>query len=772
MNLAFVAKSLFRATVVLFLTSSLAHAQWKPVETRLMTEWGRSLKPDSVWAEYPRPQFQRDQWTNLNGLWSYAISPKDADTPTQWAGEILVPFCPESPLSGVGRLIAPSESLWYRRALPAPSVGLRSILTFEAVDYETTVWVNNKEVGRHRGGHTPFSFDITDWLTSNGKNELVVRTLDATEGYQLHGKQKLENQGIWYTRVTGIWQTVWLEHVPVMHLLDLDYSCDVAAGSVTVTPRIANKVVGAKVRVTASFNGKPSGNAESAGPVTLTVSEPQLWSPDAPNLYDLTVELLDAKDTVVDTVKAYTALRVFGKAKDANGRWQLTLNGKPIFHWGPLDQGWWPDGLLTPPSDAAMLSDIEFLKSCGFNMIRKHIKVEPRRYYYHCDRLGMIMWQDQVSSGYGQARKDAASSPAWTRLVANPADAEWPEAAHEQWVTEYKRMVDHLRDAPCIGVWVPFNEAWGQHATTEVGKMAIEYDRSRLVNIASGGNFWPIGDFVDEHNYPHPAFPFHLGREGRFDGFVKVVGEFGGHGWPVQGHLWKTDATNWGYGGLPKSKEEWQGRYKTSIAIIAALRAEGIAAGVYTQTTDVEGEINGLLTYDRQKKIDTAWLREQSDLLLNAVTSIKNKRELLATAETQPQSWLYSTAPPNDSWMQPSFEANGWTEGKAGFGAGSPAPPNSHIHTDWSTSEIWIRRTLDIKELPIGKLYLRLHHDEDCVVYINGIEVARLNGYATNYFNLALATKGAIVQGKNVIAIHCRQTGGGQYIDAGLFVAD
>ena len=333
-------------------------------------------------------------------------------------------------------------------------------------------------------------------------------------------------------------------------------------------------------------------------------------------------------------------------------------------------------------------------------------------------------------------------------------------------------MVDHLRDAPCIGVWVPFNEAWGQHATTEVGKMAIEYDRSRLVNIASGGNFWPIGDFVDEHNYPHPAFPFHLGREGRFDGFVKVVGEFGGHGWPVQGHLWKTDATNWGYGGLPKSKEEWQGRYKTSIAIIAALRAEGIAAGVYTQTTDVEGEINGLLTYDRQKKIDTAWLREQSDLLLNAVTSIKNKRELLATAETQPQSWLYSTAPPNDSWMQPSFEANGWTEGKAGFGAGSPAPPNSHIHTDWSTSEIWIRRTLDIKELPIGKLYLRLHHDEDCVVYINGIEVARLNGYATNYFNLALATKGAIVQGKNVIAIHCRQTGGGQYIDAGLFVAD
>ncbi len=764
--------TVFRATFVLLIAIGTAQSQWRPVETKLMTEWGRSLKPDLVWQEYPRPQFQREKWTNLNGLWSYAVSPKDASKPTQWTGEILVPFCPESPLSSVGRLITPTEALWYRRSLPAPTPGLRSILTFEAVDYETTVWVNNTEVGRHQGGHTPFSFDITDSLSSKGENELVVRALDATEAYQLHGKQKLKNEGIWYTRVTGIWQTVWLEQVPAMHLMDLDYACDVVMGAIMVTPLIANKADGAKIRVNATLQGQPMGKAEGVGPVTLVLPNPQLWSPDTPNLYDLSVELVDRQGTVVDTVKAYTALRVFGKTKDANGHWQLTLNSKPIFHWGPLDQGWWPDGLLTPPSDEAMLSDIEFLKSCGFNMIRKHIKVEPRRYYYHCDRLGMIMWQDQVSSGYGQKRTDGASSPPWTRLVANPTDAEWPDAAHEQWVTEYKRMVDHLRDAPCIGVWVPFNEAWGQHATAEVGKMAIDYDRTRLVNIASGGNFWPIGDFVDEHNYPHPSFPFHLGREGRFDGFVKVVGEFGGHGWPVEGHLWKTDASNWGYGGLPKSKEEWQGRYKTSIAIIAALRAEGIAAGVYTQTTDVEGEINGLLTYDRQKKIDTTWLRQQSELLLKAPTSLTNKRELLATAEALPQSWQYTTASPGDSWMQPNFDAKGWTEGKAGFGAGSPAPPNAHIHTDWSTSEIWVRRSFELKNLPLGKSYLRLHHDEDCVVYINGTEVARLNGYATNYFNLALASTGALAQGKNVIAIHCRQTGGGQYIDAGLFVAD
>ena len=764
-------RSGFLAIAILCFADCFIQAQWKPAETRLMTQWGRSLKPELVWAEYPRPQFQREKWTNLNGLWSYAVSPKNADKPTQWNGEILVPFCPEAPLSGVGRLIEPTEALWYRRSIPAPTSGMRSILTFEAVDYESNIWVNGKHVGSHQGGHTPFSFDITDSLKSEGESELVVRADDATEGYQLHGKQKLKNQGIWYTRVTGIWQTVWLEHVPSMHLLDLDYACDITLGTVTVTPNIARNTTGTKVRVTASIKGQIAGKAEGSGQITITLTDPKYWSPDSPNLYDLAVELLDANGTTVDTVRAYTALRSFGKAKDPNGNLQLTLNDRPIFQWGPLDQGWWPDGLLTPPSDAAMSSDIEFLKSCGFNMIRKHIKVEPRRYYYHCDRLGMIMWQDQVSSGYGR-RAEKSSSPPWTRLNPDPADAEWPEAAHRQWITEYKRMVDHLRDAPCIGVWVPFNEAWGQHATMEIGKMAIEYDRTRLVNIASGGNFWPIGDFVDEHHYPHPTFPFDLDKGGRFDGFVKVEGEFGGHGWPVEGHLWKTDAKNWGYGGLPKSKEEWQSRFKTSIAIMAALRSEGIAAGIYTQSTDVEEEINGLLTYDRMTKIDTAWLREQSDFLMAASNSLTNRRDIAATAEMQPQNWQYTTSMPGEAWMTPGFDTKDWDEGKAGFGAGTPAPPNARIHTVWSTPEIWLRRAFEMKELPTSKLFLRLHHDEDCVVYVNGKEVARLNGFVTNYFNLALAANETLIQGTNVIAIHCRQTGGGQYLDAGLFVAD
>ena len=494
---------------MLCISSEVLHAQWKPAETRLMTEWGRALKPDAVWAEYPRPQLERSNWTNLNGLWSYAITPQNAAIPTKWDGQLLVPFCPEAPLSGVGRLIEPTEALWYRRMLPSMKgvdkpAGQRTMLNFEAVDYDATVWVNGKQLGSHRGGHTPFAFDVTDALRGDGADELVLRVLDATEGYQLHGKQKLRNEGIWYTRVTGIWQTVWMEQVPATFLRDLNYACDIGKGSITVTPELSKPDAAAKIRVTASFKGQEVGKGEATGPVTITINKAQLWSPDAPNLYDLKVELLGANGTVVDSVKAYTALRAFGKSKNAQGHWQLTLNNKPIFQWGPLDQGWWPDGLLTPPSDAAMRSDIEFLKACGFNMIRKHIKVEPRRYYFHCDTLGMIMWQDQVSSGYGKNRNEPSTSPAWTRMAPDPVDAQWPDDAHQQWLLEYKRMVEHLRDAPCIGVWIPFNEAWGQHATMEVGKMAAELDPTRLINIASGGNFWPVGDIADHHEYPHP----------------------------------------------------------------------------------------------------------------------------------------------------------------------------------------------------------------------------------------------------------------------------
>lgn len=301
--------------------------------------------------------------------------------------------------------------------------------------------------------------------------------------------------------------------------------------------------------------------------------------------------MLDDAGNTIDAVSSYAGIRTVGKTQDADGHWRFTLNGEVVFHWGPLDQGWWPDGLLTPPSDEGMLFDIEWLKKSGFNMIRKHIKVEPRRYYYHCDRLGMMVWQDQVSGGIGAP---------WTHLAPDPKDGEWPTNEHQQFMIELERMIDELESHPSIVVWVPFNEAWAQHNTLEVGNWTSKRDPSRLVNVASGGNFWPTGDIVDKHSYPHPSFPWERGEGGRFDDYIKVIGEFGGHGYAVREHLWDADRRNWGYGGLPESKDEYEERYVTSLNMLRELQTKGIAGAVYTQTTDVEGEINGLMTYDRK----------------------------------------------------------------------------------------------------------------------------------------------------------------------------
>ena len=742
------------------------HAEWKPVEGKIMTKWAKELTPANAWDEYPRPQLQRENWTNLNGLWSYGMAAKNADKPGEWAGEILVPFAPESALSGVGKLLQPDQSLWYKRSITAKkNPGKRVILHFEAVDYESTVWVNGKEVGKHVGAHTPFSFDITDAL-KDGENELLVRVHDATGGYQLVGKQKLDPGGIWYTRVSGIWQSVWMEEVNARAIEDIDYACDIKKGMLSIDAKLAGPAVaGEKLNVRIAFGDKLVASAEGTAPkIVIPLREPKLWSPSEPNLYAVVLELTDGSGKILDSVKSYTALRELGKAKDKNGNWRFTLNGKPVFHWGPLDQGWWPDGLLTPPSDEAMLSDIEYLKAAGFNMIRKHIKVEPRRYYYHCDRLGMMMWQDQVSMGYGPDTEPKGSNPPWTRLAPDPKEGEWPDAAHEQFVLEYKRMVDHLRDHPCIVVWSPFNEAWGQHRTMKTGQMAVAYDKTRPVNIASGGNFWPIGDIADEHAYPDPAFP--VGNK-RFDDYVKVVGEFGGHGWPVKGHLWDATKENWGYGGLPQSLDEWKQRYTKSIDVLRGLRRQGIAAGVYTQTTDVEGEINGLLTYDREEKVPASWLKPLHDKLL-ATPDAADYKTVLATSEDKAQEWKYILENPGAGWESPSFDDKAWKDGKGGFG--TRETPNSKVGTNWKEKEIWLRREFTVKDRPQGNLVLRIFHDEDATVFLNGTEIAKLPGHTGNYALIELSEKAAdaLKPGGNVLAIHVKQTAGGQFIDAGL----
>ena len=564
----------------------------------LITSWGAQVTAENAWREYPRPQLQRENWTNLNGRWDYAVTPLEAATPDQWAGKMVVPFPIESQLSGVRRALEPNEALWYRRALEVvPLPGQRVLLHFEAVDYRCKVWVNGQEVGSHVGGNLPFQFDITAALHA-APNSLTVRVEDATGGAQLRGKQTLTPKGIFYTRNSGIWQTVWLEQVPERWITKLAITTDITTGEISIKPTLAGTPVsGERLRAVVSDGGKPV--AEAAGELVLKVPQPKLWSPASPHLYDLKITLGDAAGKTIDQVSSYTGLRKVGRERDKDGNYRFTLNDKPIFHWGPFDQGWWPDGLLTPPSDAAMVYDIQWLKDAGFNMIRKHIKVEPQRYYYHCDQIGMLVWQDQVSGG---------KSPKWAQMSPDPQDAEWSDADHQQWLAEFDGMISLLEPFPSIVVWTPFNEAWGQHRTLEVGAWTMRRDPTRLVNAASGGNFWETGHIADAHSYPNPAYPL---DNPRYQNYVRVVGEFGGHGWPVPGHLWDESKANWGYGGLPKSIDEYRERYAKSIAILTALKAKGVAGGVYTQTTDVEGEINGLMTYDRKvAKIPAAELKK------------------------------------------------------------------------------------------------------------------------------------------------------------------
>lgn len=591
-----------------------------PFSSELITPWGEKVTAENAWREYPRPALQRDQWTNLNGHWDYAITSQTVgEVPQQWEGQILVPYALEARLSGVHRLLNPDEALWYQRTFSyQPSADQsrsaeRTLLHFEAVDYHSQIWLNGKRVGEHIGGNTPFQFDVTG-LVREGENNLVVRVEDETQGWQLNGKQSLNPRGIWYTQVSGIWQTVWLEQVADQYIDELDVATDYKRGQIQVQPTVIGTSKPGCVIQMDVLDGDRLVATQSAPvgkTIAATVADAKLWSPATPHLYALRLTLKDAQGNAIDRVDSYAGIRGVGKVLDSEGHWRFTLNGEVIFHWGPLDQGWWPDGLLTPPSDDAMKADIQFLKDSGFNMIRKHIKVEPRRYYYHCDQMGMMLWQDQVSGG---------KNPDWTRLAPNPRDRQWDDQHHRQFMTEFEAMVDSLEFHPCIVVWVPFNEAWGQHRTMEVGQWMVKRDPSRIVNIASGGNYWPVGDVVDEHSYPHPNFPF---DPQRYKDYVKVVGEFGGHGLPVEGHIWDTKRENWGYGGLPKNATEYKERYVESIRILKELQQNGIAAGVYTQTTDVEEEINGLMTYDRKvKKIAEEELKAIHSTLFG--TSSKN----------------------------------------------------------------------------------------------------------------------------------------------------
>ncbi len=603
----------FKLTFFVLLISAITFAQkWQPVGNKIKTRWAVKVTPENVWKEYPRPQMVRQQWKNLNGLWEYAITSNRTEKPEEWKKNILVPFALETPLSGVGRRIESDEVIWYRRTFDyTPKGNERQLLNFEGVDYKCMVWVNGELAGSHIGGNLPFSFDVTE-LVKTGENEVKLRVIDGTDDpdlYQLRGKQKRNNSGIWYTPSSGIWATVWMESVPQTYIRSLKVLADMY-GELKVEAIIGGAKQRTQLQLTVLKNGqkvaKKKGTCQN---VLLSVKNVKLWSPSSPYLYDVKIELLGENGKIIDSVTSYTGFRSVGKECDENGNWQFTLNGEKIFHLGPLDQGWWPESFLLPPADDAIVWEMEFLKKAGFNMIRKHKKAEIRRYYYHADRLGFLIWQDQTSGGSG-----GSEWPKWKRLETltqnytpkndnwwtkenDPVEADWPDWAHQQYMDELKTMIDVLYNHPSVVVWTTFNERWGQHRSIKIGNWVKAYDPSRHLNIASGGNFFEVGDIADQHEYPHPDFPLKVPL---YDDYIKVVGEFGGHGWAEKEHLWDSEKRNWGYGGLPETKEEYIERYIESCKILGELKKKGISAGVYTQTSDVEGEINGLITYDRE----------------------------------------------------------------------------------------------------------------------------------------------------------------------------
>ena len=528
----------------------------------------------------------RDQWMNLNGLWEYAITPAEAE-PDKMDGNILVPFAVESALSGVGRAVGENEALWYEREFIVPEewAGQRVQLNFGAVDWKAEVYVDGAFVGEHTGGYAPFSFDVTDMLAKGKKHSLKVKVTDRTDKwFQPRGKQVSQPEGIWYTAVTGIWQTVWMEPVPASHIDSYYAVADIDEGTLAVTVDAALED-GDVVEVVLLADGAPVAKAEGRE-VTLAVPEMRLWSPSDPYLYDLEIKVL--RDGVAaDAVKGYTAMRKISYAVDKDGHKRMLLNNEPLFQYGPLDQGWWPDGLYTAPSDEALAFDIEKTKEMGFNMIRKHVKVEPSRWYWHCDRLGMLVWQDMPSIADN-------STNVWdNRTYENGTDTPVPDDAKANYYKEWGEIMSAFKVFPCIVTWVPFNEAWGQFDTEEVVKFTRAQDPTRLINYASGGNFVKCsGDILDLHNYPHPEMYLYD------KDYINVLGEYGGIGWPVEGHLWQPDR-NWGYVQF-KSADEVLDTYEKYADMLIDLIDDGFAGAIYTQTTDVEIEVNGLMTYDRK----------------------------------------------------------------------------------------------------------------------------------------------------------------------------
>lgn len=707
----------------------------------LTTRWSSDVSPENVLPEYPRPQLKRAEWWNLNGEWQYAISAEEEAQPEQYDGTILVPFPVESILSGVERKVRHDQRLWYRRDFEAPKLTNRQrlLLHFGAVDWHTTVWVNGQRIEEHFGGYDPFTFDITDAIQA-GKNQIVVSVWDPTDaGIQPRGKQIRRPHGIWYTSVTGIWQTVWLERVPKSYVESLRLTPDATNSLLKLVVNVkepTDELLDVMVRDqdTIILSRQISVNS----PVELKIPNAKLWSPNHPHLYDLIVETPSG-----DRVESYFGLRNVEVGKDDEGVNRILLNGKPLFQFGLLDQGWWPDGLYTAPTDEALRYDLEVTKNLGFNMVRKHVKVEPARWYYWCDKLGLLVWQDMPSGD--------------KYIGGDEPDIYRTKESGDNFLRELKAMVRTHYNHPSIVMWVLYNEGWGQWDTENLTQRLKQWDPTRLVNSASGWIDRGVGDVHDIHRYPGPAMPSLEGKR------AVVLGEFGGLGLALPEHVWQADR-NWGYRSYP-SQEALGNAYRKLVTKLHFLVGKGLSAAVFTQTTDVEIEVNGLLTYDREVLKLPQEIAKVNTKLYEPPPRLET---LVETSQHKPLQWRYTVSRPSGKWYEIGYDDSSWKTGKGGFGAGHV--PNVTPLTEWRGSSIWLRREVEFPDKVINRPLLYIYHDEDVAVYINGTKVASLNGYTTNYELIPIDEKfwEQLRPGPMTIAVRCQQTLGGQFIDVGI----
>ena len=754
-------QSLFLVCIIMLLpTFIFAQTPYQKKTAKLMTVWGENLQAtDPILPEYPRPQMVRENWLNLNGIWQFqpATSATEALPSGNLSREILVPFPVESALSGI---MEQHENVWYRRSFTVPTdwAGQRIILHFGAVDYNSEVFVNGTSVGTHQGGYDPFSFDITDKLTGSGAQDIVVRVNDVTDakGYP-RGKQTLYPGGIMYTSTTGIWQTVWLEPVPEVSMNSFRMVPNIDNATLRFYPSLAGRSSALrlyKFHFEIYDNGVRIADIEKNGSSELTLDIPQplkLWSPDSPFLYDMKV-YLKRDDSVIDSVSTYFGMRKISKEL-VDGYPRMMLNNEFVFQMGPLDQGFWPDGVYTAPTDEALRFDIEKTKEFGFNMIRKHIKVEPLRWYYWADKLGILVWQDMPSMN---SYIDTSKRPV-------------PEQERGAYLHELEMMIKTLWNSPAIISWVPFNEYQGSHDETKIVNQIKTWDNSRLVNVNSGGDARydrDNTDIRDYHAYPSPVCP----PKNTDNTQILVCGEYGGIGYYEDGHFW--DEGN-PYQTVDSYAELLEKYTQYADMLIYFKSNKGLSGAVYTEITDVEMELNGLMTYDRKviKGNESDYYRVNQRI----INEDRYYIELVPTSEEQPQTWKYITSrTPASTWFNSDFNDASWLTGNGGFG--TEGTPGAIIGTEWKTNSIWLRRTFTLPENAIKteKLMLKVHHDEDCQIYINGVKALELTGYTGGYAFyevLPEAQSALVLGGENTLAVYCRQTFGGQYIDVGLSAA-